>query len=138
MLVVTRKPGERIVLGPDYRIEVVSVERGLVKLGITVDQTLTLMPGRVEVGLPSGEGLHNIQVTRRMDDSVLIGVDTEHQIEVLVVSVKGEAVRIGIKAPREVQVYREEVYEEIRRQNIAAAQPVEIKPEELGGLLDRR
>lgn len=140
MLVVTRKPAEKIVLGQDYLVEVVAVERGVVKLALAVDQPVTLMPGRIEVdGAVEGEaGRRTIRVSRKVDDSVVIGSESDRLIEILIVSVKGEAVRIGVKAPRDVQVYREEVYEEIRKQNIEAAQPVEFEPGELGGLLDRR
>ncbi|MCC7477158.1 carbon storage regulator [bacterium] len=140
MLVVTRKPGEKIVLGQNYLVEVVAVERGVVKVALNVDQPVTLMPGRIEVdgSTEPGQQSRVIQVSRKVDDSVVIGTEPDRLIEILIVSVKGEAVRIGVKAPRDVQVYREEVYEEIRRQNIAAAQPVEINPEGLGGLMDRR
>ncbi len=140
MLVVTRKPGEKIVLGQNYLVEVVAVERGVVKVALSVDQPVTLMPGRIEVdgSVEDDQHLRIIQVSRKVDDSVVIGTEADRLIEILIVSVKGEAVRIGVKAPRDVQVYREEVYEEIRRQNIAAAQPVEINPEGIGGLMDRR
>ena len=139
MLVVTRKPGEKIVFSQNYLVEVVAVERGVVKLALSVDQPVTLMPGRIEVdGAVEGEQERRIiRVSRKVDDSILIGNDSDRLIEILIVSVKGEAVRVGVKAPREVQVYREEVYEEIRRQNIAAAQPVEFDPGQIGPLLDR-
>ena len=141
MLVLTRKPGEKIVIGTSYEVEVVSVERGVVKFAFYVDKSITLMPGNVQIDvMPAGDGdiPPPIKVTRKVDDSVIFGDDEFSQIEVLVVSVKGEAVRVGVKAPREVQVHRQEVYEEIRRANIAAAQPGDIDPSQLRRLLADR
>jgi carbon storage regulator len=137
MLVLTRKPGERIVVGSAFQVEVVSVEHGVVKFALYVDQPVTLMPGdvRIEVG---GDGSQPVRVTRKVDDSVVIGDDLALQVEILVVSVKGEAVRIGVKAPRDVQVFREEVWEEIRRQNIAAAQAAELDSAQLKKLLGKK
>ncbi|OHB76982.1 MAG: carbon storage regulator [Planctomycetes bacterium RBG_16_59_8] len=44
------------------------------------------------------------------------------EIEITVVSVKGEKVRLGIKAPGSVSVHRKEVYLAIKEANIEAAQ----------------
>ena len=118
MLVLTRKPGERIVVGKDYEIEVLSVTTGVVKFAFYVDQPLTLMPGNVELDLG---GVSPVKLTRKVDDSVIIGRGADTEIEILVVSVKGEAVRVGIKAPRDVQIHRYEVWEAIEKENIAAA-----------------
>ena len=79
-----------------------------------------------------------IRVSRKVDDSVIIGDDLERQIEVLVVSVKGEAVRVGVKAPRDVQVHRQEVFELIERENIAAAQAAPVDTRRLQQLLARK
>ena len=65
-------------------------------------------------------------------------MDPQSQVEVLVVSVKGEAVRVGVKAPREVTVHREEVWRMIQAENIAAAQAAELDPTQLKELLSRR
>lgn len=139
MLVLTRKPGERIIVGSSYNIEVVSVERGVVKFALWVDQPVTLMPGdvRLELG-EAGGGPHPIRITRKVDDSVVIGDEPALQVEVLVVSVKGEAVRIGVKAPSNVPVWREEKWEEIRRQNIAAAQQPAVDTAQLKKLLSKK
>jgi len=135
MLVLTRKPGERIVVGSAFQVEVVSVEHGVVKFALYVDQPVTLMPGDVRIEVGGEAGGQPIRVTRKVDDSVVIGDDLRQQVEVLVVSVKGEAVRVGIKAPREVQVHRQEIWEEIRRQNIEAAQLPDIDAGKLKQLL---
>ena len=52
--------------------------------------------------------------------NVVVGAQ---DIEVLVVSVKGESVRVGVKAPRHVQIHRHEIYELIQGENIAASRP---------------
>jgi carbon storage regulator len=53
-------------------------------------------------------------LTRRLNDSIMIGDD----IEVSVLSVSGEKVRIGISAPRDIPVFRMEVYLEIQRERL--------------------
>ncbi len=60
-------------------------------------------------------------LTRRVNESIVIG----DQIEVTVVSLKGSGdqavVRLGVKAPRSVSVYREEIYREIQAENQRAS-----------------
>ena len=141
MLVLTRKPGEKIIVGNTSAVEVVSVERGVVKLAFTVSEPVTLMPGNVLIDVgpgPDGGQARPITVTRKVDDSVLIGLEADQQVEVLIVSVKGEAVRLGVSAPRDVQVHRQEVFELIQRENIAAAQARQLDPEEIRRLLSER
>jgi carbon storage regulator len=55
-------------------------------------------------------------LTRKSNQSFMIGDD----IEVAVLSIRGEKVRIGIQAPREIPVFRKEVYLEIQQENVAA------------------
>ena len=56
-------------------------------------------------------------LARRIGESVRIG----DQIEVVVVSVKGDQVRVGVRAPREVPVVRAELLDLVERENAAAA-----------------
>lgn len=60
-------------------------------------------------------------LTRRLNESILIG----EGIEVKIVQVRGAGdqavVRLGISAPREVTVFRKEVYDEVVAANRAAA-----------------
>lgn len=134
MLVLTRKPGEKIILGNQYQVEVAAVDHGEVKLVFNVDKPVVLMPGNIELGFSGGY----ISVKRKVDDSVVIGEDAANQIEVLIVSVKGEAVRVGVKAPREVQVHREEIWRQIQEANIEAAEAAELDTAQLQELLKRR
>lgn len=142
VLVLTRKPGEKIVVGNDESvIEIASVERGVVRFALHVREAITLMPGMIEVGLPAGDGVRQtVSVTRKVDDSVVIGADPGHQVEVLVVSVKGEAVRVGVNAPRDMQVHREEIFELNRQQMLAAAEPParDVDPEAIQKLLGKQ
>jgi carbon storage regulator len=53
-------------------------------------------------------------LTRRARESLMIG----DEIEVFVVSVRGDTVRIGIEAPCSTGIYRKEVYLEIQRDGL--------------------
>ena len=53
-------------------------------------------------------------LTRRPGETLKIG----DEIEVTVLSVKGNQVRLGITAPKEVAVHREEIYERIREEEL--------------------
>src|SRR5260221_12329350 len=97
MLVLTRKPGEKLRVGNDLVIEVSAAERGRVTFAFETGEPLTLMPG--DVSIKAGHGDGRVEVSRKVDDSVLVGADPQTQVGVLVVSVKGEAGRVrGQKA----------------------------------------
>lgn len=51
-------------------------------------------------------------LTRRVGESLMIGDD----INVTVLSIRGNQVRIGVNAPKNVSVHREEIYERIRHE----------------------
>lgn len=59
------------------------------------------------------EGKNMLVLTRKPDQSIMIGED----IEITVLEVRGEQVRIGIRAPRSVIVHRKEVFEQVRLEN---------------------
>jgi carbon storage regulator len=52
-------------------------------------------------------------LTRKTAESIIIGDD----IEIKLLSVKGNQARIGIEAPRERDVHREEVYNRIQEES---------------------
>lgn len=52
-------------------------------------------------------------LTRKVGEKLMIGDD----IEVVVLSAKGNQVRIGISAPEIMPVHREEIYELIKKQS---------------------
>ncbi|KKM26709.1 hypothetical protein LCGC14_1582000 [marine sediment metagenome] len=51
-------------------------------------------------------------LSRQKDESVIIGDD----IEITIISVRGDKVRLGINAPHNVSVHRKEIYEAIQRE----------------------
>ncbi|MGQ9631081.1 MAG: carbon storage regulator CsrA [bacterium] len=56
-------------------------------------------------------------LSRKLNESIMVGDD----VEIVVVSIKGDQVKLGINAPRHIPVHRKEIYEEIQAENIAAA-----------------
>jgi carbon storage regulator len=69
------------------------------------------------------EGLAVLVLTRRVNESIVIGND----VTITVISVQGHGahaqVRLGITAPRETAVLRREVYDAVRAENERALQP---------------
>jgi carbon storage regulator len=51
-------------------------------------------------------------LTRRPSEVIRIGAD----IEVTILSVKGNQVRIGVNAPRNVEVHRDEIFQRIQKE----------------------
>jgi len=63
-------------------------------------------------------------LARKENQSIMIG----ENIEVTIVSIKGDHVKIGIEAPKNIKVYRKELYEEIQAANIEASK---VQPDTL-------
>ena len=55
-------------------------------------------------------------ITRKKDESVLIGDD----IEITVVKLEDGSVKLGISAPKGKTILRKEVYEKVKEENIKA------------------
>ncbi len=51
-------------------------------------------------------------LTRKVGETLMIG----DQVEVTILSIKGNQVRIGVNAPKEIPVHREEIYARIKRE----------------------
>ncbi|WGE89957.1 carbon storage regulator CsrA [Actinobacillus arthritidis] len=49
-------------------------------------------------------------LTRKIGESLLIG----DNVEITVLSVRGNQVKLGVKAPKEISVHREEIYQRIK------------------------
>ena len=49
-------------------------------------------------------------LTRKIGDSLIIGDD----VEITVLSVRGNQVKLGVNAPKEIAVHRQEIYERIK------------------------
>ena len=56
-------------------------------------------------------------LTRHVGETIRIG----DQVEVTVLSARGNQVRIGIVAPKQIAVHREEVYQRIKLEQSRAA-----------------
>ncbi|APH03579.1 carbon storage regulator CsrA [Bacillus weihaiensis] len=56
-------------------------------------------------------------LTRKLNESIQIG----ENIEITVLSVKGDQIKLGIKAPQDIEVHRKEVYMSIQESNNEAA-----------------
>ena len=69
-------------------------------------------------------------LTRKSEESVIIG----NNIEVKVLSVRGEQVSLGFSAPDIVSIYRKEVYDAIQKENLQA---VRHGPEDMSWLKDQ-
>ena len=57
-------------------------------------------------------------LTRKVGETLMIG----DEIEVTILSLKGNQVRIGVNAPKDVPVHREEIYQRIQDENRQASQ----------------
>ncbi|HEY3368924.1 MAG TPA: carbon storage regulator [Symbiobacteriaceae bacterium] len=74
-------------------------------------------------------------LTRRLNESILIGED----IEITIVQVRGSGeqavIRVGISAPKQITVLRKEVHDEVVAANQQAARaPLSIPAELMQGL----
>lgn len=49
-------------------------------------------------------------LTRKIGESLLIG----DNVEITVLSVRGNQVKLGVNAPKEISVHREEIYQRIK------------------------
>jgi carbon storage regulator len=60
-------------------------------------------------------------LTRKTGEAIQIGED----IEISVVSVKGDQVKLGINAPKNVEVHRKEIYLTIQEENAEASKGID-------------
>jgi carbon storage regulator len=56
-------------------------------------------------------------LTRKIGETLMIG----DQVEVTILSIKGNQVRIGVNAPKDIPVHREEIYDRIKREQAGGA-----------------
>lgn len=59
-------------------------------------------------------------LTRKIGESIKIGTD----IEITVLTVKGDQIKLGIEAPKHVEIHRKEVYLTIQEENQSASKDV--------------
>jgi sRNA-binding carbon storage regulator CsrA len=106
LLVVTRKPGERITIGPVISLELVEIDEARrAKLALVSPEPLTLVSDslRIEERIPATpEAPARAELALAVSDSVVIN----DEIKLMAVAVKGEQVRLGIDAPVNVRISR--------------------------------
>lgn len=54
-------------------------------------------------------------LSRKKNESIVVGPDQDNLCTIVVVEVRGDKVRLGIEAPREWCVHRREVHDAIKR-----------------------
>jgi carbon storage regulator len=60
-------------------------------------------------------------LTRKTGEAIQIGED----IEISVVSVKGDQVKLGINAPKNIEIHRKEIYLTIQEENAEASKGID-------------
>lgn len=63
-------------------------------------------------------------LSRKTDESVLIGAN----VEIFVVSIRGDKVRLGFRVPKSISVHRSEVAQAILREGIVLPELAPISP----------
>lgn len=139
MLVLSRHHDESIMIGDAIEVVVVDIKGDKVRLGTRAPREVQVHRREVyeaikreqaEIENPDAQSAPNTRnkkplcqsfadsqsgmlvLSRHRDESIMIGDD----IEVVVVSIKGDKVRLGFSAPREVPIHRKEFYEAIKRE----------------------
>jgi len=67
-------------------------------------------------------------LSRQIEQTIMIG----DEIEVKVVSIRGDKVKLGIKAPPAVSVHRREIYERIQEEERQQARRQKARPQKTG------
>ena len=67
MLILSRKADEAIILGEDIRIKVVSIDKGIVKLGIDAPSHVAILREELKIAVADA----NIEASNKVDDKVM-------------------------------------------------------------------
>ncbi len=116
MLVLTRKPGERIVIGSTLTLQLLRVETPQqVRLAFESPHELRIEAsgGLPDVNTPPGGPDEPARAELVLTVSEKVTVNSE--ISVMLVAIKGEQARLGLSAPQSVEIFREEVYQQIQK-----------------------
>ncbi|MDQ0214952.1 carbon storage regulator [Oikeobacillus pervagus] len=60
-------------------------------------------------------------LTRKTGEAIQIG----DNIEITILSVKGDQIKIGINAPKNIEIHRKEIYLEIQNENKNASKDIQ-------------
>lgn len=114
MLILTRRPGEALLIGDSIELNILAIHHHLVRLETVTDaavlaQRSELPPLDLDAGAMDGllitEGgrtRRSSLFTRAAQQSVRIG----EEIQLQVLDVKGQQTRLGVQAPRGVVILR--------------------------------
>ena len=142
MLVITRQRDETLMIGECIEVTVIDIRGDKTRIGVIAPRCVPVHRKeiwedlRLQYKLAQGGILNpeprptvsanaagpagpTLVLTRRRDESVMIGDD----VEVTVIDIRGDKVRMGVNSPRQMAVYRKEVFEAIRRENVQAMNP---------------
>lgn len=67
MLILSRKADEAIILGEDIRIKVVSIDKGIVKLGIDAPSHVAILREELKIAVAGA----NVEASNKVDDKVM-------------------------------------------------------------------
>jgi carbon storage regulator len=128
-LVLTRRPGESIMIGEAIEVQVVGMKSATVRIKIVAPRSIPVHRREVfdaiqanpvvmavsetkPEAVPPGPGKPQggLVLTRSADQSIMIGED----VEIMIVEVRPTVVKLKIAAPRTVAVHRREVFDAIR------------------------
>ncbi len=122
MLVLTRKPGERVLIGPSIKLKFIGVDSGrLARLEFSSNRHLKLVSPDIalsrDISAESPESPARYEVVLSVNQRISVN----DIVEIAIVAVKGEQVRLGLEAPDEVHIFREEVHAEILQEGFKAS-----------------
>lgn len=67
MLILSRKLNESILLGDDIRVKIISVDKGVVKLGIDAPNNVSILREELKVAVENS----NKEASAQVDDAVM-------------------------------------------------------------------
>jgi carbon storage regulator len=116
MLVLSRRPKERLVIGGEVAISVLTIEEGSVRLGIVPlsEKPIDLEDG--PLGMTTHEALCEPEVTVEAGEHMVVvspkvgrGIVINENTQLTIVEIRGDKVRLGITASCDVPITRSEV-----------------------------
>jgi carbon storage regulator len=120
LLVLTRRVGERVRIGPAVLLTALESGGGRALLEIATPLPVYLPPSDVPLVKPvasPGAPWPRVEIEVHTDAWVMLGAE----IGIMIVSAKNDVLKLGLRAPKHVQILREEVYEKIAEEMREAA-----------------
>ena len=114
MLILTRRPGEALLIGDSIEVNVLAIHHHLVRIETVTEAAVLVRGGEVAHLDPADDALEGLLITedghtrrsslitRSAQQSIRIGED----VEVQVIDVKGQQTRLGVRAPRGLVILR--------------------------------